>query len=153
MPGNSSFSGPSSCSIMNPSGVFGGSENTAKMSTTDSRQLCPFPDIACKYKKEKFFKSADANRWYWPPEANPECSIVTALDSTLNFDALARYTGKAPGTFEFHFLFGQRGELSSTGDHAMQPPQNRKQAPARTERETLDRIAVWGEESVQAELR
>ncbi|EMP37218.1 Zinc finger and SCAN domain-containing protein 29 [Chelonia mydas] len=30
---------------------------------------------------------------------------------------------------------------------------NRKQAPAWTERETLDLIAVWGEESVQAELR
>ncbi|EMP36627.1 hypothetical protein UY3_06175 [Chelonia mydas] len=47
--------------------------------------------------------------------AIPECSIVTALDSTFNSDALARYTGKAPGTFEFHFLCGQRGELISTG--------------------------------------
>ncbi|EMP42585.1 hypothetical protein UY3_00148 [Chelonia mydas] len=35
----------------------------------------------------------------------------------------------------------------------MQSPQNRKRAPAWTERGTLDRIAVWGEESVQAELR
>ncbi|XP_048682640.2 myb/SANT-like DNA-binding domain-containing protein 7 [Caretta caretta] len=31
--------------------------------------------------------------------------------------------------------------------------QNRKRAPTWTERETLDLIAVWGEESVQAELR
>ncbi|EMP39884.1 hypothetical protein UY3_02903 [Chelonia mydas] len=47
--------------------------------------------------------------------AIPECSNVTALDSTFNSDELARYTGKALGTFEFHFLFGQHGELSSTG--------------------------------------
>ncbi|EMP42452.1 hypothetical protein UY3_00291 [Chelonia mydas] len=31
--------------------------------------------------------------------------------------------------------------------------QNRKRAPARTEREVLDLIAVWGEESVLSELR
>ncbi|EMP40933.1 Zinc finger and SCAN domain-containing protein 29 [Chelonia mydas] len=31
--------------------------------------------------------------------------------------------------------------------------QNRKRAPAWSEKETLDLIAVWGEESVQAELR
>ncbi|KAM7169754.1 myb/SANT-like DNA-binding domain-containing protein 2 [Macrochelys suwanniensis] len=31
--------------------------------------------------------------------------------------------------------------------------QNRKRAPAWTEREILDRIAIWGEESVQTELR
>ncbi|EMP41191.1 Putative protein C11orf61 [Chelonia mydas] len=35
----------------------------------------------------------------------------------------------------------------------MHSPQNRKQALAWTKRETLDLIAVWGEESVQAELR
>ncbi|EMP36423.1 Zinc finger and SCAN domain-containing protein 29 [Chelonia mydas] len=35
----------------------------------------------------------------------------------------------------------------------MQSPQKSKRAPAWTERETLDLIAVWGEESVQAELR
>nr|XP_048707448.1 zinc finger and SCAN domain-containing protein 29-like [Caretta caretta] len=35
----------------------------------------------------------------------------------------------------------------------MQSPQNRKQAPAWSERETLDLIAVWGEEFVQAKLR
>ncbi|EMP32894.1 hypothetical protein UY3_09978 [Chelonia mydas] len=35
----------------------------------------------------------------------------------------------------------------------MQSPQNRKRAPAWTERETMDLIAVCGEESVQAELQ
>ncbi|EMP38583.1 hypothetical protein UY3_04227 [Chelonia mydas] len=35
----------------------------------------------------------------------------------------------------------------------MQSPQNRKRAPAWSERETLDLIAVWREESVQVELR
>ncbi|EMP38284.1 hypothetical protein UY3_04493 [Chelonia mydas] len=35
----------------------------------------------------------------------------------------------------------------------MQSPQNSKRAPAWTKRETLDLIAVWGEASVQAELR
>ncbi|XP_073194505.1 regulator of microtubule dynamics protein 2 isoform X3 [Lepidochelys kempii] len=31
-----------------------------------------------------------AIRHYWPPGAIPECSLVTALDNTLNSDALAR---------------------------------------------------------------
>ncbi|EMP38758.1 hypothetical protein UY3_04077 [Chelonia mydas] len=35
----------------------------------------------------------------------------------------------------------------------MQSSQNRKRAPAWSEQKTLDLIAVWGEESVQAELR
>nr|XP_048711608.1 uncharacterized protein LOC125639114 [Caretta caretta] len=35
----------------------------------------------------------------------------------------------------------------------MRSPQNRKRAPAWTKRETLDLIAEWGEESVQAKLR
>ncbi|EMP36705.1 hypothetical protein UY3_06100 [Chelonia mydas] len=35
----------------------------------------------------------------------------------------------------------------------MQSHQNRKRAPAWSERETLDLISVWGEETVQAELR
>ncbi|EMP37401.1 Jouberin [Chelonia mydas] len=34
--------------------------------------------------------TVDTIRRYWPPGAIPECSIVTALDSTLNSDALAR---------------------------------------------------------------
>ncbi|XP_073175045.1 zinc finger and SCAN domain-containing protein 29-like isoform X2 [Lepidochelys kempii] len=81
--------------------------------------------------------------------AIPQYTIVTALDSTLNSDALARGTGKAPGTFESHFLFGQ---VSSSAQVTMQS-QNRKRAPAWTEREVLDLIAVWGEESVLSELR
>ncbi|EMP26664.1 Zinc finger and SCAN domain-containing protein 29 [Chelonia mydas] len=38
----------------------------------------------------RIWGSADANQHYWPPEAIPECSNVTALDSTFNSDALAR---------------------------------------------------------------
>ncbi|XP_074803667.1 zinc finger and SCAN domain-containing protein 29-like [Natator depressus] len=79
----------------------------------------------------------------------PTVYIVTALDSTLNSDALARCTRKAPGTFESHFLFGQ---ASSSVQVTIQS-QNRKRAPAWTEREVLDPIAVWGEESVLSELR
>ncbi|EMP39825.1 Polyhomeotic-like protein 3 [Chelonia mydas] len=62
--------------------------------------------------------TVDAIRQYWPPGAIPDCLVVTALDSALNSDALARYTGKGPRTFESHFLFGQRGELTCTGHHA-----------------------------------
>ncbi|EMP25395.1 hypothetical protein UY3_17534 [Chelonia mydas] len=40
--------------------------------------------------------------------------IVTALNSTLNSDALATYTGKELRTFESHFLFGQHGKLQMT---------------------------------------
>ncbi|EMP38757.1 hypothetical protein UY3_04076 [Chelonia mydas] len=64
----------------------------------------------------RIWSSADTNQRYWPPGAIPECSIVTALDSTFNSDGLARYTVKALGTFEFHFLFDRRGELISTGN-------------------------------------
>nr|XP_048718256.1 tumor necrosis factor ligand superfamily member 18 isoform X1 [Caretta caretta] len=92
--------------------------------------------------------SMEAIRRYWPPGAIPQCTIVTALDSTLNSAALARCTGKAPGTFESHFLFGQ---ASSSAQVTMQS-QNRKRAPASTKREVLDLIIVWGEESVLSEL-
>ncbi|XP_074818813.1 uncharacterized protein LOC141993257 isoform X2 [Natator depressus] len=34
--------------------------------------------------------TVDAIRCYWPPGAIPECSLVTALDNTLNSDPLAR---------------------------------------------------------------
>ncbi|EMP25148.1 hypothetical protein UY3_17829 [Chelonia mydas] len=45
-------------------------------------------------------------------------AYVTALDSTFNSDSLARYTGKALGTFEFNFLFGQHDhELDARGYH------------------------------------
>ncbi|EMP39985.1 hypothetical protein UY3_02783 [Chelonia mydas] len=54
-------------------------------------------------------------------QEDPIIDLDRQGDSTFNSDALARYTGKAPGTFEFHFLFGQRGELGSTGDHAVPP--------------------------------
>ncbi|EMP34482.1 Acyl-CoA-binding domain-containing protein 6 [Chelonia mydas] len=45
---------------------------------------------------------------------------------------------------------GDHAESTSTGDHAVP---NVKRAPAWTEQKVLDLIAVWGEESVQAELR
>ncbi|EMP41470.1 hypothetical protein UY3_01284 [Chelonia mydas] len=38
----------------------------------------------------RIWGTVDAIRQYWPPGPNPECSIVTTLDSTLNSDALAR---------------------------------------------------------------
>ncbi|EMP28365.1 Patatin-like phospholipase domain-containing protein 7 [Chelonia mydas] len=38
----------------------------------------------------RIWGTVDAIRWYWPPGAIPECSVVTALDSALNSDALAR---------------------------------------------------------------
>ncbi|EMP30800.1 hypothetical protein UY3_12071 [Chelonia mydas] len=66
----------------------------------------------------RIWGTVDAIRRYWPPRTIPERSVVTALDSTLNSDALARYTGKGLRTFESHFLFGQRGELTCTGHHA-----------------------------------
>ncbi|EMP33018.1 hypothetical protein UY3_09836 [Chelonia mydas] len=102
--------------------------------------------------------SVDAIQRYWPPGAIPQCTIVTALDSTLNLDALARCTGKALGTFESHFLFGQASSsaqvtMQSSSAQVTIQSQNRKRAPAWTEREVLDLIAVWGEESVLAELR
>ncbi|EMP29229.1 Zinc finger and SCAN domain-containing protein 29 [Chelonia mydas] len=93
--------------------------------------------------------SVDAIRRYWPPGAIPQCTIVTTLDSTLNLDALARCTGKAQGTFESHFLFGQ---ASSSAQVTMQS-QNLKRAPAWMEQEVLDLIAVCREESVLSELR
>ncbi|XP_050825514.1 uncharacterized protein LOC127058989 [Gopherus flavomarginatus] len=67
---------------------------------------------------------------------------------------------KPPRTFEFHFLFGQRGEPTSTGDTqsssaqvTMQSPENRKRAPAWTAWKVLDLITVWGEDSMLTELR
>ncbi|XP_048695822.2 zinc finger and SCAN domain-containing protein 32 [Caretta caretta] len=42
---------------------------------------------------------------------------------------------------------------SSSAEVTMMESQNRKRAPAWTEREVLDLIAVWGEESVLSELR
>ncbi|EMP24311.1 Putative malate dehydrogenase 1B [Chelonia mydas] len=67
--------------------------------------------------KGRIWNTVDTIRQYWPPGVIPECSVVTALDSALNSDALARYTGKGLQTFESHFLFGQRGELTCTGHH------------------------------------
>ncbi|XP_074981811.1 E3 ubiquitin-protein ligase ZNRF2 isoform X1 [Caretta caretta] len=54
--------------------------------------------------------------------------------------------------------FVQRGKLqvtmqSSSAQVTMMESQNRKRAPAWTEREVQDLIAVWGEESVLSELR
>ncbi|EMP32814.1 Serine/threonine-protein phosphatase 2B catalytic subunit alpha isoform [Chelonia mydas] len=72
----------------------------------------------------RIWGSADANRRYWPPGTIPECSIVTSLDSTLNSDALARYTGKALGTFEFHFRF--ISVVNSAAQVTMQSPQKRR---------------------------
>ncbi|EMP31938.1 hypothetical protein UY3_10860 [Chelonia mydas] len=66
--------------------------------------------------------SVDAIRRYWPPGATPQCIIVTALDSTLNSDALARCTGKALGTFESHFLFGQASSSAQGGGTTTTPP-------------------------------
>ncbi|KAM9148930.1 myb/SANT-like DNA-binding domain-containing protein 1 [Pangshura tecta] len=88
---------------------------------------------------------------------------VDALDSSPSLDALTSHTGKAQGKFEFlflsgqfesHSLFGHCGELSSTGNDAevSMQYQNRKRAPAWTDREVLDLIAVWGDESVLSEL-
>ncbi|XP_065423808.1 uncharacterized protein LOC135975695 [Chrysemys picta bellii] len=74
---------------------------------------------------------------------------VDALDSSPSSDALTSHTGKAPGKFEFLFLFGR---FESPAEMAMQS-QNRKRAPAWTDREVLDLIAVWGDESVLSELR
>ncbi|EMP30093.1 hypothetical protein UY3_12794 [Chelonia mydas] len=42
---------------------------------------------------------------------------------------------------------------SSSAEVTMMESQNRKRAPAWTEREVQDLIAVWGEESVLSELR
>ncbi|XP_048695287.2 uncharacterized protein LOC125631894 [Caretta caretta] len=102
--------------------------------------------------------SVDAIRRYWPLGAIPQCTIVTALDSMLNLDALARCTGKAPRTFESHFLFGQASSsaqvtMQSSSAQVTMQSQNRKRAPAWTEREVLDLISVWGDESVLSELR
>ncbi|EMP31632.1 Putative protein C11orf61 like protein [Chelonia mydas] len=89
--------------------------------------------------------TVDTIRCYWPPGAMPECSLVTALDNTLNSDALA-----------------------STGDHQHSPPSQatmqsppsqettqsriRRRAPAWSEWKVLDLIVCWGDESVMAEL-
>ncbi|EMP24732.1 Zinc finger and SCAN domain-containing protein 29 [Chelonia mydas] len=74
---------------------------------------------------------------------------------------------KAHKLLNFNFLFGQRGKLqvtmqsssaevtmqNSSAEVTMMESQNRKRAPAWTEREVRDLIAVWGEESVLSELR
>ncbi|EMP40050.1 Zinc finger and SCAN domain-containing protein 20 [Chelonia mydas] len=101
--------------------------------------------------------SVDAIRRYWPPGAIPQCTIVTALDGTLNLDAQARCTAKALGTFESHFLFDQASSsaevtMQSSSAQVTRQSQNRKRAPAWTEQEVLDLIAVWREESVLSEL-
>ncbi|EMP35905.1 Serine-protein kinase ATM [Chelonia mydas] len=101
--------------------------------------------------------SVDAIRRYWPPGAIPQCTVVTTLDSNLNLDALASCTGKALGTFEPHFLFGQasssaQATMQSSSAQVTMQSQNQKGAPAWTEREVQDLIAVWGEESVLSEL-
>ncbi|EMP31458.1 Uromodulin-like 1 [Chelonia mydas] len=44
----------------------------------------------------RIWGTVDTIRRYWPPGAIPECSIVTALDSTLNSDALARSQLSSP---------------------------------------------------------
>nr|XP_048708671.1 uncharacterized protein LOC125637752 [Caretta caretta] len=64
---------------------------------------------------------------------------------------------KARELLNFNFLFGQRGKLqvtmqSSSAEVTMMESQNRKRAPAWTEREVRDLIAVWGEESMLSEL-
>ncbi|EMP37381.1 Zinc finger CCHC domain-containing protein 4 [Chelonia mydas] len=57
----------------------------------------------------RIWGSADANRWYWPPGAIPECSIVTALDSTLNSGALADHSSKElPIFWIFPYFFESR---------------------------------------------
>ncbi|EMP40897.1 hypothetical protein UY3_01863 [Chelonia mydas] len=65
---------------------------------------------------------------------------------------------KSRKLLNFNFLFGQRGKLqvtmqSSSAEVTMMESQNLKRAPAWTEREERDLIAVWGEESVLSELR
>ncbi|EMP39818.1 hypothetical protein UY3_02926 [Chelonia mydas] len=86
----------------------------------------------------------DAIRRYWPLGAIPECSVVTTLDNALNSDALARYTGKGPLTFEFHFLFGHRRELTSTGHHA-EPIITRDHAvPESPKSSSMDRTGEFG---------
>ncbi|EMP25652.1 hypothetical protein UY3_17241 [Chelonia mydas] len=64
---------------------------------------------------------------------------------------------KACELLNFNFLFGQRGKLqvtmqSSSAEVTMMESQNHKRAPAWTEREVRDLIAIWGEESVLSEL-
>nr|XP_048725549.1 uncharacterized protein LOC125644900 [Caretta caretta] len=73
---------------------------------------------------------------------------------------------KAHELLNFNFLFGQHGKLqvtmqsslaevtmqSSSAEVTMRESQNRKRAPAWTEREVRDLIAEWGEESVPSEL-
>ncbi|XP_077684274.1 IQ domain-containing protein K isoform X1 [Eretmochelys imbricata] len=60
--------------------------------------------------------------------------------------------------FQQHLIQKHRGKLqvtmqSSSAEVTMMESQNRKRAPAWTEREVRDLIAVWGEESVLSELR
>nr|XP_048693587.1 uncharacterized protein LOC125631253 [Caretta caretta] len=90
----------------------------------------------------RIWGSVDAIQRNWPLGAIPECSIVTALDSTFNSDALARYTGKAPGTFEFHFLFSQHGELISRGDHAKIISTGDHAVPESQKSSSMDRTGV-----------
>nr|XP_048703304.1 zinc finger and SCAN domain-containing protein 32-like [Caretta caretta] len=58
---------------------------------------------------------------------------------------------KARKLLNFKFLFAHRGK-SSSAEVTMMESQNCKRAPAWTEREVRDLIAVWGEESVLSEL-
>ncbi|EMP41640.1 hypothetical protein UY3_01107 [Chelonia mydas] len=64
---------------------------------------------------------------------------------------------KARKLLNFNILFGHRGKLqvtmqSSSAEVTMMESQKRKRAPAWTEWEVRDLIAVWGEESVLSEL-
>ncbi|KAM7177195.1 zinc finger and SCAN domain-containing protein 29-like [Macrochelys suwanniensis] len=75
---------------------------------------------------------------------------MTVLDSTFNSDGLASTQEKHRELL--NFISCLISVARSAAQVAMQS-QNRKRAPAWIERETLDLIAVWGEESVQADLR
>ncbi|EMP29731.1 hypothetical protein UY3_13099 [Chelonia mydas] len=60
---------------------------------------------------------------------------------------------KARKLLNFNFLFGQQGKLQVSAEVTMQESQNCKRAPAWTEREVRDLIALWGDKSVLSELR
>ncbi|XP_074797950.1 myb/SANT-like DNA-binding domain-containing protein 7 [Natator depressus] len=65
---------------------------------------------------------------------------------------------KAHKLLNFNFLFAWspaacHAGQSSSAEVTMMESQNRKRAPAWTEQEVRDLIAVWGEESVLSELR
>ncbi|EMP41167.1 hypothetical protein UY3_01586 [Chelonia mydas] len=56
-----------------------------------SQQMNDKSGVALKSRSQfQVTGTVDEIRRYWPPGAIPECSLVTALDNTLNSDALAR---------------------------------------------------------------